>query len=225
MGEFLQSVILSDFMMFILVGVMLLLITSWAYSRREYAGYLLGWLIGLLVVIIVSVFSIGSTSSDFSAVAQVDVFRDPAVMVGLLFSSTLGVGLGFLVMTLARSGYETQSRVRRSLTIALATSFTLVSGYLLIITTRPFRLVIAVLVLGLAIGALFSFVLGQQRPRAPAEVVVQTTSTTTIPGDEFDALAQPADPVISTQDLPSPLGQRIHNLRQKVRRQGPTTPW
>ena len=224
MGEFLQSIILSDFMMFILVGVMMLLITSWAYSRREYAGYLLGWLIGLLVVIIISVFSIGSTTDDFSAVAQVDLFRDPAVMVGLLFSSTLGVGMGFLVMTLARSGYENQSRVRRSLTIALATSFTLVSGYLLIITTRPFRLVIAVLVLGLAIGALFSFVLGQQRPQ-PGQVVVQTTTTTTVPADEFDDLAQPVEPVISAQDLPSPLGQRIHNLRQRVRRQGPNTPW
>jgi hypothetical protein len=223
MGEFLQSIILSDFMMFLLVGVMMILITSWAYSRREIAGYLLGWLIGLLIVIIISVFSIGNTTDDFSAVAQVDIFRDPAVMVGLLFSSTLGVGMGFLIMSLARSGYETQSRVRRSLTIALATSFTLTSGYLLIITARPFRLIIAVLVLGLAIGALLSFVLGQQRPRT-GEVVVQTTTTTTVPADEFDALAQPADPVLSTQDLPSPLGQRIHNLRQKVRRQGPA-PW
>jgi hypothetical protein len=214
MGEFLQSVILSEFMMFFLVGVILVLVTSWAYSRREYAGYLLGWLIGLMGMIILSVFSIGSTADDLSAVAQVDVFRDPAVMFGMLFGAVLGVGIGFGIMMLARDENGTQSRVRRSLTIALATSFTLISGYLL---------VIAVLVLGLAIGALLSFVLGQQRRSTPGEVVVQTT--TTVPADEFDELAQPVDTVISAQDLPSPLGQRIHNLRQRVRRQGPTTPW
>jgi hypothetical protein len=223
MGEFLQSVILSEFMMFFLVGVILVLVTSWAYSRREYAGYLLGWLIGLMGMIILSVFSIGSTADDLSAVAQVDVFRDPAVMFGMLFGAVLGVGIGFGIMMLARDENGTQSRVRRSLTIALATSFTLISGYLLVITARPFRLVIAVLVLGLAIGALLSFVLGQQRRSTPGEVVVQTT--TTVPADEFDELAQPVDTVISAQDLPSPLGQRIHNLRQRVRRQGPTTPW
>lgn len=222
MGEFLQSVILSEFMMFFLVGVILVLVTTWAYSRREYAGYLLGWLIGLLGMIILSVFSIGSTTDDVSAVAQVDVFRDPAVMVGMLFGAMLGVAIGFGIMMLARDEQGTQSRVRRSLTIALATSFTLISGYLLVITARPFRLVIAVLVLGLAIGALLSFVLGQQRPRS-GQVVVQTT--TTMPADEFDDLAQPAEPVISAQDLPSPLGQRIHNLRERVRRQGPPTPW
>jgi hypothetical protein len=214
MGEFMQSIILSDVMMFFLVGVMMILITSWAYSRREYAGYLLGWLIGLLAMIILSVFSIGSTTDDLSAVAQVDVFRDPVVMVGLLFASTLGVGMGFLVMSLARE--EMQSRVRRSLTIALATSFTLASGYLLIITARPFRLVIAVLVLGLAIGALLSFVLAQQRLRSGV------AQTTVVPGEEVIELAQPVEPVLSAQDLPSPLGQRIHNLRQRVRRQ---TPW
>lgn len=222
MGEIMQSIILSDFMMFFLVGIMMILITSWAYSRREYAGYLLGWLIGLLAMIILSVFSIGSTAADLSAVAQVDVFRDPAVMVGMLFSSTLGVGMGFLVMSLARDSYETQSRVRRSLTIAVATSFTLASGYLLLITARPFRLVIAVLVLGLAIGALLSFVLGQQRVRTG--VVVQQTTTTTVPAEEvieFDQLAQPVEPILSADDLPSPLGQRIHNLRQRVRRQAP----
>jgi hypothetical protein len=223
MGELMQSIILSDFMMFFLVGIMMILITSWAYSRREYAGYLLGWLIGLLAMIILSVFSIGSAAADLSPVAQVDVFRDPAVMVGMLFSSTLGVGMGFLVMSLARDSYETQSRVRRSLTIAVATSFTLASGYLLLITARPFRLVIAVLVLGLAIGALLSFVLGQQRVRSG--VVVRQTTTTTVPAEEvveFDQLAQPAEPILSADDLPSPLGQRIHNLRQRVRRQ---TPW
>jgi hypothetical protein len=216
MGEILQSFILSEFMMFFVVGVMMILITSWAYSRREYAGYLLGWMIGFLAMIILSVFSIGSPTDNFSAITAIDVFRDPAVMVGLLFGSTMGVVIGFVVMMLARDEYETQSRVRRSLTIALATSFTLTSGYLLVITARPFRLVIAVLVLGMAIGALLNFVLGQ---RTRGEVVVQTT---VVPLEEVDELAQPVEPVLPTQDLPSPLGQRIHNLRQRVRRQ---TPW
>jgi hypothetical protein len=33
-----------------------------------------------------------------------------------------------------------------------------------------------------------------------------------------NGLARPSQPVIITDDLPSPLAQRIHSLRQRVRR-------
>ena len=63
MTELLQSIILSDITLFLIVGLMIVLITSWAHSMREYAGYLLGWMIGFLLVLIISVF-FGGTVGD-----------------------------------------------------------------------------------------------------------------------------------------------------------------
>ena len=64
MTELLQSIILSDITLFLIVGLMIVLITSWAHSMREYAGYLLGWMIGFLLVLIISVFSVGQVGDS-----------------------------------------------------------------------------------------------------------------------------------------------------------------
>ena len=129
MGEFLQNVVLSDITLFLLMGLLLLLVTNWAYSMREYAGYLLGWLIGILLILIISVFFVGRDPADVTdATAQVII--GPAIFMGIMLASMLGFGVGFMTLALSRDDRAGSSRVGRALTIAISTSLTIGAGAL-----------------------------------------------------------------------------------------------
>ncbi|MBZ0303825.1 MAG: hypothetical protein K8J31_29055 [Anaerolineae bacterium] len=212
MAGFLQSVILSDITLFLVMGLLLVLITSWAYSLREYAGYLLGWLIGFLLVLLISVFFAGQEPGVMSE-ADAIVFIGPAVFLGLMIASVLGLGVGFAVLALVHNDGQARSKVTRSLTIAIATSFTLASGYTMILASYSLRLLVAAFALAVAIGALLNFILVQQRVRRALVV-------TNIEPEGEEVLAQSAEPRLSADDLPSPLAQRIHNLRTRASRYG-----
>ena len=47
MNSFIQTIFLSDLLVVIVPGIAILAVTAWAYSTREYAGYVLGWLTAL----------------------------------------------------------------------------------------------------------------------------------------------------------------------------------
>ena len=209
MADLLQSIILSNFTLFLIVALIMVLISSWAISIREYAGYLLGWLIGLLFILLISVFTVGQPTYDD---VQIQMILGPEVFLGLMFASILGLGLGVVSMAFGRVDGQGRSRSIRALIIAVLTSLTVASGYLMIIASFPFRLVIAAFILAVAIGALFNVILSRQNTRF----------STVVRSDPLleDNVAQSAEPEVIIQDLPSPLAQRIHNLRQRTRRTG-----
>jgi hypothetical protein len=215
MAELLQSIILSDVTLFFVMGLMMVLITTWALSMREYAGYLLGWLIGFLLILLISVFFVGRVPAQIDEV-QARVFIGPAVFLGLVVASIMGLGVGFASLALVRADSTVRSKAARALTVAIATSFTLGSGYLMILASFSLRLVIAVFALAVAIGALLHFIFAQPRLRQ----ALDTPEVFPEAAGHENGLAQPAEPVVPEADFPSPLAQRIHNLRQRARRFG-----
>lgn len=212
MAEFIQSIILSDITLFLIIGLMMALITSWAFSMREYAGYLLGWLVGFLLILLISTFFVGQPEEP---ITSAQLYLGPAMFVGLVVSSVIGLVVGSVSLLVVQVGSEGRSRVVRALIVAVATSFTLASGYLMILASFSFRLTIAAFVLAVAIGGLFNYILMRQRARS---AVVSDAEVFADANGSENGLARPSQPVIITDDLPSPLAQRIHSLRQRVRR-------
>ena len=221
MAQLLQNIILSDVTLFFIMGLMIVFISWWAISIREYAGYILGWMIGFLFMLLVSVFAVGQPQPDIDVV-EAQVLIGPAVFIGLVVASVIGLIVGVVALTPAQVGSSGRSKVGRALTVAIATSFTLAAGYLMILTSFSFRLMIAAFVLAVAIGALFNFILMRQRAR---QTLVEETEPAPFPDayEVKDNLAQPVEPSIPTYDLPSPLAQRVQNLRQRARRFGDRT--
>ena len=131
------------------------------------------------------------------------------------------MGLGYASLVFVRAESVGRSRAARAITVAIATSFTLASGYTMILASFSLRLIIAAFTLAVAIGALFNFIFSRQRASGTdvsAEVFPQASAY------DYDSndLAQPADAnlTILQKDLPSPLAQRIHRIRERARRFG-----
>jgi hypothetical protein len=210
MGDFLQQLLLSDVVLFLVVGLVILLLSAWAYSIKEYAGYILGWLIGILLIILMSAFTL---NADVAAeISTAPTYIDPVMLFGLLLAAFAGLGLGFALLGIVRGGGQSVSRLKRSLAVAFTNGFTLSAGYLMLISDRSTRLVVAVFVLALAIGAMFNYVLSRQsrRQASSADIILNEAAEDYLPGDE----------AAEAMDLPSPLAQRIHNLHQRVRYRG-----
>ena len=214
MDAIFQQVFLSDIALFALLGVLMLLVTFWAYSTKEYAGYILGWLLGILLIILTSVFTTRSAAS--SETAATTVIQGPFVLFGLVVAAVAGTGIGFGGLALVGSERYQASRVRRGLAVAIATSFTLTAGYLMMISGYSTRLTIVVFMLALAIGALINFILSRNQQRQ------QATSADLVDHPAAIDIEHPADPPVDpiVTDLPSPLAQRVHNIRTRIRRRG-----
>ena len=215
MGVFLQQILLSDVFLFLIMGVMILLITSWAHAIREYAGYTLGWLLGILLIIMMSAFTL--ETEVVIDTADIAFIQGPFTLMMLFISAMLGLGIGFAALSVIRSNSANESRIKRALAVAIITSFTLSAGYLMLISVHSTRLIIAVFSLALAIGGLFNYIFSfSRRSRAmistPADDFTDTEITIqSEPGLEV------RDVPANNLDLPSPLAQRIHNLQQRVR--------
>jgi hypothetical protein len=213
MGDFLQQFLLSDVVLFLIVGLVLLLITSWAYSIKEYAGYVLGWLLGILLIILMSAFTLNvDVDAEFSSTPSI---MDPFMLFGLVLVTFAGLGLGFGLLGIVRGGSQSASRLKRSLAVAFTNGFALSAAYFMLISDRSTRLAVAVFVLALAVGAMFNYVLSRQLSRR------QASSADIIMNEEIDGYP-PDKEAVEAMDLPSPLAQRIHNIQQRVRYRGQT---
>ena len=217
MAQLLQSIILSDITLFLIIGLLMVLISWWAFSIREYAGYILGWMVGFLFSLLISAFFVGQPQPELNADPQTVI--GPMVFLGLLVSSIVGLIVGSFTLIFVRSSTAERSRAARAIAVAIATSFTLAAGYLMILSSFSIRLMIAAFVLAVAIGALFNFILTRQRARQsvatldePQELRVDVPYT--------NNMAESVPPEIINSDLPSPLAQRIQKLRQRARRFG-----
>lgn len=199
MAEFIQGVVLSDFMIFTVMGLAGLAITVWAFSRQEYAGYALGWLISLFLIILFS------TLVPVAPDANLGSFEQPVSSMSFLAAfipGMLGLFVGFGIITGVRMS---QSRGKaRAITIAILLTLVLVSGYLMILTTFTFRLAIAVFVIAIAISIVFhNIMFRQQMVRADAEVVDADVV------DEMGMMASEAD------EFANPTMNRVQRIRRR----------
>ncbi len=156
MGDLITQILFSDFTVFALLMLAVLVITGWARTLREWAGYLLGWLIGIFFIIVLS------TLFPYPVVAPIDPAA-PAVQTSLNFfqiiiPSILGLLVGFGLLFVIRIGGNSDMRVGRALTVAGLLSFTLTAGYLILRSPIGDRWGLAVFALTFAIGALLNFI-------------------------------------------------------------------
>lgn len=163
MGDFLLNVVLSNVVIFIVMGIVLVMLTNWALRLREIPGYILGWLVGIFIIILMTVLSPSS---------QVPV-TDPGVsapvelsFLGVIIPSFIGLVLGVGVLSLVRFGGNTPSRIGRALTIAVLVTITLVSAYLMLQSFLAGRLSIAIFLLTFGIGALIHYIFTRGLPEA-----------------------------------------------------------
>ncbi|MBZ0293618.1 MAG: hypothetical protein K8L99_13710 [Anaerolineae bacterium] len=209
MGELIQQVFLSDFMIFVLMGLILLLLTGWMVSLREFAGYALGWLVGIFLIIMLSTL-MAPDPLPVDAVA-------PTVTIDfltLMVPSALGLAVGFGVLFLSQLGGYSNSRAIRALTIAALVSFTLVMWYLLLRSTLQTRVLVAIFVLTFAIGGLFQFILSRSGIYGTRRVVEREVYEEVEPVNSLDM----GDPIQSYDAENRSIGDRVRSFRQRVRR-------
>lgn len=155
MIDILQQILFSDFVIIGLIGVVIILITVWAQRLSEWAGYILGWLVGIfLILVLITLLPVAPPTDPTLAPvpARLTFFE-------LIIPSFFGLLFGFGLLFVLRIGGYSDSRIRRAFTVAALMSFTLVSGYLLLRSSIQDRTGLAVFVLTFAIGALLNFIL------------------------------------------------------------------
>ena len=216
MGDIFQQIFLSNIMIFMVMGLILLLVTWWMASLREFAGYLLGWLTGIFLIIVLGTL-IGDTGTE-EFVEDVELRLN---FLTLMIPSALGLAAGFGILMVIRMGGQSNSRVVRALTIAGLVSFVLVAWYLMLLTTYQTRLLIAIFVLTFAIGALFSFILTRSTSLSQYVTNQNFSSTAYNSSDPVNSLnvgdpIQPVNPPPQSSDYT--VQQRVQSLRERMRR-------
>src|SRR5262249_45165451 len=124
-------------------------------SLREGAGYILGWLIGIFLIL---VFSTLFPYAPPPATNPTPTVVQPLTFGELILPSILGFVLGFGALLIVRFGGYSDSRIQRALTVAALMSFTLIAGYLILRTNIADRMTVAIFVLTFGIGALVNFI-------------------------------------------------------------------
>jgi hypothetical protein len=241
MGNLIQDIVLSDFMVFVVMGIALLLVTNWAFRLREFAGYALGWLVGIFVIIFLSLITSSTAPVPVTTVPDGGVTTSVNFFAAMI-ASAFGLLIGYGVLELVKFGGRSQSRASRALLIATLVTINLVSWYLLLMAVQETRLVIALFVLAFSIGMLFNFIVSR-RVRPAVAYPAESYPPANYPPDNyppaaFDAQAgayvDPNAPVsvspyanvdnpVPTQidvpmDIPTAIAQRLENSRNIVER-------
>jgi hypothetical protein len=138
------------------MAVVIAIISSWAYSLREGPGYLLGWLVGIFLILVLATL-IPYVPPPPNLTGQPPA--NPLTFGELIIPSFLGLISGFGILLVVRVGGYSDSRIRRALTVATLMTFTLVTGYIVLRSSVDERMGLAVFILTFAIGALVNFIL------------------------------------------------------------------
>lgn len=160
MISFIQSLLLSDFVIFAVLFLTFFLLTRWAlFMLKEVMGYALGWMIGLFFVI---VYSSIVPEREAVAAAQAVTIGDLTLSFGQVITpSVLGflLGLGLaVIIPLARGQSAPQA-----LKVASFTAFGLAMIFLMFVSDELGRRMIGLFTLAFAIGATLAMVLGRGR--------------------------------------------------------------
>ncbi len=162
LGNLIEQILFSDFTVFMLLGLAVLIITGWARTLREWPGYLLGWLVGIFFIIMLStLFPYRAIPVDPTAPAV----QSSLTFFQLIIPSILGLFIGFGLLFVIRIGGNSDMRVGRALTVAGLLSFTLTAGYLILRSPISDRWGLAVFALTFSIGALLNFIFSRGTAR------------------------------------------------------------
>lgn len=152
MFDLIEDIILSDFLIFIVVIAMLVVVTSWAFRTREYPGYVLGWLVGIFLIIMYrALFGDGSGAEE-----TVETVERRLSFFTVICPSFIGLLLGFGLLYFIRN--YGASHARRALTVAIMTALLIVVLFFLSISSQATRQVMGLFALAFSIGVLSNLV-------------------------------------------------------------------
>lgn len=140
---------LSDWLLLFTLVMVFIVYSIWALRKRVYLGYVLGWMLGLLVVI-----SYSTVASDTIQImgrppegAERSISLLPVVISILCGFLTAAVGVGLTILT------DSQDR-RDSLKFAIYTAVGVILIFAMLVSTTLLRHLIAIYALSLAVTAL-----------------------------------------------------------------------
>ena len=155
MFEFIEEIILSQFVMFLVLVAIMGGVTMYAFRMKEYAGYALGWLVGILVIIVFETLT-GGSSTGVEA-------QEPEVTIGSLngfvvvIVSLLGIAAGYAGVYFMDTFQRTHRR--RSVSVAIGTGLLVVAMFFVLGLSDQTSYIIGLFGLGFTIGALTNRVL------------------------------------------------------------------
>lgn len=151
MIQFLQTLFLSDLLIFVVLTGALLFLTRRAIATQELAGYGLGWLVGLFLLVVYSSTGAQPTFNVQNLEASVTLTWFQVLMPTLCGG---GLGLALLyIISLTRTGRP------RTLMMAAFTALNVTLLFLMFIADSETRRMIGIFALAFAICAAFVIVL------------------------------------------------------------------
>lgn len=151
-----EGIFLSDFMIFVLLSAMLLAMTWWAFRAGELAGYALGWLVGIFLVVVYSAL-FGETAVTVDEIANAEPVQ--LTMLSVTGASLLGLVGGFAILLFVQLPNPFPLAQRRALTVALLTAMVLIGLYILSSSDEYTRKTLGIFSLAFGIGLLVNIVL------------------------------------------------------------------
>jgi|FLYN01.1.fsa_nt_gi hypothetical protein len=180
--NFIEQVILSDLLIFIVLLVILGLTTLWSLFRlREFAGYVLGWFIGIFAILVFRAIG-GDLGPDVATAADPNTALTAS---DILLPSLLGLALGFGVMFLLSAVGD--MRAMRASTIAIITASSVLMLYFMAVSPAFTRKVVGIFALAFSIGALLHVVLLP----GPTRRVIRQRRVTTVDSARARATDRP----------------------------------
>lgn len=152
MIQFIQNLFLGDVFIFLVLFVVLIVVTNWARGRREYTGYLLGWMIGIFFVIIY-----GSITgpNDNEVAAQVAEAGQIALGLGqVIVASLIGLLTGAGIILFIKITGDT--RAKSALKVAIMTGLSVIVLFLMFVVSPETRRMIGIAAFAFGIAALLA---------------------------------------------------------------------
>jgi hypothetical protein len=197
-----EQIILSDLLIFIVLLAILGLTTLWSLFRlREFAGYVLGWFIGIFAIFVFRAIG-GDLGPDVAAAT------DPGTALtarDILIPSLLGLALGFGVMLLLSAMGDT--RAMRASTIAIITATSVLMLYFVAVSPAFTRKIVGIGALSFSIGALLHVVLRGE----PTRRVIRQRRVTSV-----DKARAAERPVVTTAVPAAARETRVREVEQQT---------
>lgn len=195
-----QDIFLSPLFTLGVLILIFIMLSRWALGLREYAGYTLGWLLGIFFIVVYSAL-VGDVNPPPDAGAD-----QPLSVVPVALASFLGFGAGIGTLLLTRAGYS--SRVRQSLTIAALTTTAVIILFMMIVSSYTIQRLIGIFALAFSISAVTLL------------VVLPSSSQSAVRSQDVtpDAGIQSLDGEPDQPRSDGPPSSRLDAIRERMRR-------
>lgn len=224
--QFLTNVLLSPYIIFGVLALIFLVISYWSLvGLREYAGYILGVLVGLLVVFVVS-----SLGVEPNVEGQTEELQNTTLN---LFQATcpaiLGIAIGIAFLIIPRLADATLpanygQAIPRGINVAVITALWVTLLFLFFLVAIETQRMIGIFALAFMIARLFAVVMaGGSNPNAilmrqpNGAITAQAVDPNSVP--LYDPLT--GDPMVQPPVPPGSAFSRLDAIRARMQQRNP----